>query len=954
MSCEGDDGASRREIAAPVVQQCLLDVKAARAHAASGRWLKASISWVDALRAVPSLWDELRPEVFLALDCAAVDPGDHPKVLAATFIEALRLHPPSPEVLLQGLGLLYEAHMKRSDLAMESYRRALSCNPDYAKARCSFDNLLIEYTPRWHFRMLNDRPRNEAYQAAIAASCCGKTVLDIGCGTGLLSILAAQAGAKHVYAVDEHEAMCAMAQRTVSLHGVADRVTLLRGNSHSLKVPDHMPERVDVLVTETVDSGLLGELTIPTLRHAAKHLVKPEGEGGRIIPEKATVYAVLIESDEIARLRALRDPATLARIVMGCTGSSKRRGGAESRLAAALSGPAGVARADLPYTAGDLSTLPHRVLSKPFEARTVRFLDDPKRVPADMVEVEVIADGRADAVAMWFDLHLGAGGDSSNSESSSSNSEGSSSSSSSSSIAAAGDSRGGSGRPGGESNNSGSGVVSTCPGRPQSSWDQALYNLRDTRVSASKSAALGHPDPPPQLVAGTKITIRTSHSETELKFEIVEDGAEEVQTGRDENLEGTAEKEEEEKEEGRSDDPADVKAKLETFKKGKTIAVHEPDMALLNDYARHEAFSAAIRSAVMQCRSDRGGAVVMDLCLDWNLTQLMAIADPGTSKVVPVTGKPPFEPEVEYMLSLARAIDLDMGQQSKIHLKDRALPDVPSPLIDVIVAADLIGVDGRVNASRLDDIRTVRALYSTPGAVVVPRAVHVWACAVESPHLRYQNRIERGNQCGLDVSILDEYTVSSHGGVSIEQTPHRPLMEPICVGHLDMAPASPIELRQVEKKAGGGAADSDAATTPSSASSAPSIPPSSSAASAAGQCHRQSFLPTASGKVDAVMFWFSLDLGPTTASGASSVLWTGPPVPTADDGAGIRHQPTTTTSSRTEGNRGSTTAYSVRGNHWRQGAYLPSERLQVEAGSPVLMDTRIDEAGTVCFRLLVS
>jgi len=56
--------------------------------------------------------------------------------------------------------------------------------------------------------MLKDTVRTRAYQRAIEENPQAfkdKIVLDIGCGTGILSIFAARAGAKHVYAIDNAE-----------------------------------------------------------------------------------------------------------------------------------------------------------------------------------------------------------------------------------------------------------------------------------------------------------------------------------------------------------------------------------------------------------------------------------------------------------------------------------------------------------------------------------------------------------------------------------------------------------------------------------------------------------------------------------------------------------------------------------------------------------------------------
>lgn len=74
--------------------------------------------------------------------------------------------------------------------ACSYFQRAIKCNPGFLPARRNLQgsyNLLVE---RWHFRMLNDSVRNDAYRAAITRRVLqqgpGSSVLDIGTGTGVL------------------------------------------------------------------------------------------------------------------------------------------------------------------------------------------------------------------------------------------------------------------------------------------------------------------------------------------------------------------------------------------------------------------------------------------------------------------------------------------------------------------------------------------------------------------------------------------------------------------------------------------------------------------------------------------------------------------------------------------------------------------------------------------------
>jgi predicted RNA methylase len=72
--------------------------------------------------------------------------------------------------------------------------------------------------------MLLDKVRCESYKNAIEAIVKGKTVLDVGAGTGFLSVIAAKAGASHVYAV-EYSEMADYAKQFIDDNECTDNIT---------------------------------------------------------------------------------------------------------------------------------------------------------------------------------------------------------------------------------------------------------------------------------------------------------------------------------------------------------------------------------------------------------------------------------------------------------------------------------------------------------------------------------------------------------------------------------------------------------------------------------------------------------------------------------------------------------------------------------------------------------
>ncbi|XP_054856113.1 protein arginine N-methyltransferase 7 [Eublepharis macularius] len=150
--------------------------------------------------------------------------------------------------------------------------------------------------------MLNDKDRNVKYFQGICAAV-GRVkargeraiVLDIGTGTGLLSMMAATAGADFCYAVEVFKPMADAAVKIVEKNGLSDKIKII--NKHSTEVtvgPDgDMLCRANILITELFDTELIGEGALPSYEHAHRYLVQ---EGCEAVPHRATVYAQLVES----------------------------------------------------------------------------------------------------------------------------------------------------------------------------------------------------------------------------------------------------------------------------------------------------------------------------------------------------------------------------------------------------------------------------------------------------------------------------------------------------------------------------------------------------------------------------------------------------------------------------------------------------------------------------------
>lgn len=139
---------------------------------------------------------------------------------------------------------------------------------------------------------LNDPSRIRAYQKAIRKAIQpGDTVLEIGCGLGTYSMMAAQAGARQVYAIDPEEVVYA-GMELAKMNGYDKSIQFFRNRSEEFEPP----ERVDWIITEFFGVSAVDLLLTPVLSDAISRCLKP---GGQVIPQSIRVYVAPFECEEL-------------------------------------------------------------------------------------------------------------------------------------------------------------------------------------------------------------------------------------------------------------------------------------------------------------------------------------------------------------------------------------------------------------------------------------------------------------------------------------------------------------------------------------------------------------------------------------------------------------------------------------------------------------------------------
>ncbi len=142
----------------------------------------------------------------------------------------------------------------------------------------------------YHRELLADKTRTGAFREAIARTVRpGDVVLDLGCGSGILSFFACQSGAARVYSIDQTHA-ADVALLLARHNGYGDRIQVLHGEAKHIE----LPERVDVLLSETLGVAGLDEGIGEIVADARNRFLKPDA---RIVPQRVGVLIVPVELD---------------------------------------------------------------------------------------------------------------------------------------------------------------------------------------------------------------------------------------------------------------------------------------------------------------------------------------------------------------------------------------------------------------------------------------------------------------------------------------------------------------------------------------------------------------------------------------------------------------------------------------------------------------------------------
>jgi protein arginine N-methyltransferase 1 len=225
-----------------------------------------------------------------------------------------------------------------------------------------------------HFSYLSDRVKLERFRAAIEKVVGPEAiVLDLGCGSGPLGLMALRAGARKVLFLEEGP-IIETARRTITDAGFADRAEFIQGNSFELSLQG----RVDIVICDHIGYFGFDYGVLALLADARQRFLKPDGV---IVPAEIDLRLAPVESEISRKL-----------VAQWHDGSVPEEFSWLADSAANTVHAVGLAVDDLLAEAGTLATLHLGDVAPPYLSWSKEFRCN--------------RDGMLDGMVGWFDCRL--------------------------------------------------------------------------------------------------------------------------------------------------------------------------------------------------------------------------------------------------------------------------------------------------------------------------------------------------------------------------------------------------------------------------------------------------------------------------------------------------------------------------------------------------------------------
>lgn len=146
-----------------------------------------------------------------------------------------------------------------------------------------------------HATMLKDKVRTDSYRDFMLCNPHlfeGKNVLDVGCGTGILSMFAVKAGASHVVAVDQSNIIY-QAMDIARENNLHEKITFVKGKLEDVTLPI---DKFDVIISEWMGYFLLFEAMLDSVLVARDRYLAPNG---CVYPDHFEMMVVGVEDPEM-------------------------------------------------------------------------------------------------------------------------------------------------------------------------------------------------------------------------------------------------------------------------------------------------------------------------------------------------------------------------------------------------------------------------------------------------------------------------------------------------------------------------------------------------------------------------------------------------------------------------------------------------------------------------------